>query len=151
MSLPFNQRYKRSDERSSVTSLGELVKTVLNKTESASGRFGIWHITDDFGIKGFACSGSATERRRFSRLYLQSNTTRRRFQLCCAHFRCAGFRQARSAGDRLLELSKTFGLSILSESSMDSSLAPLILRAPRFVSLGIEITKPEEDLRIGNA
>lgn len=149
MSLPFNQRYKRSDERSSVTSLGELVRTVLNKTESASGRFGIWHITDDFGIKGFACSGSATERRRFSRLYLQSNTTRRRFQLCCAHFRCAGFRQARSAGDRLLELSKTFGLSILSESSMDSSLAPLILRAPRFVSLGIEITKPEEELLQG--
>ena len=132
-----------------MTSLGELVRTVLNKTESASGRFGIWHISDDFGIKGFACTGSATERRRFSRLYLQSNTTRRRFQLSCAQFRCAGFRQARSASDRLLELSKTFGLSVLSESSMDRSLATLILRVPRFVSLGIDLTESEDELLRG--
>ena len=132
-----------------MTSLCELVRTVLNKTESASGRFGIWHITDTLGKKGFASTGSANERRRFARLYLQSNTTRRRFQLSCAQFRCAGFRQARSASDRLLELSKTFGLSVLSESSMDRSLATLILRVPRFVSLGIDLTESEDELLRG--
>jgi hypothetical protein len=130
-------------------SLGELVRAVLSKTESASGRFGIWHITDDFGIKGFACTGSATERRRFSRLYLQSNTTRRRFQLSGAQLICAGLRQTRSVSARLLELSKTFGLSVLSDSSLDGSVAPYLLRVPRFVALGIDLTDSDDELLQG--
>jgi hypothetical protein len=130
-------------------SLGELARSVLNKTESASGRFGIWHITDTLGEKGFACTGSANERRRYSRLYLQSNTTRRRFQLSGAQLSCAGLRQTRSISARLLELSKTFGLSVLSDSSLDGSLAPYLLRVPRYVALGIDLTESEDELLQG--